>query len=81
MKWLSCYPSYLKSCGSPLKFSLTGEMELPFLNREKRKSLGKKKSLTGWSVSPFLFPSKITELILLGTMLRLMEIKDLFDGS
>lgn len=68
MKWFSCYPLYLKSWSSPLKFSLTGngENEPPVLKREKRKTWETHRLV---SVT-FLFPSKIRKLILLEIMLR-----------
>jgi len=46
----SHYPSYLRSCGSPVKFPVTGkgETQLPFLKRVKRMTWG----TTGQSVSP-----------------------------
>lgn len=74
MRRLSCYPSYLKSSGRPLKVSLTGNGErVPlFLKRGKRKIWETHRLV---SLTMFV-SSKITEPILLETMLRHTEIKE-----
>ena len=69
---LSHYPSYLRSCGSPVKFPLTetGETNLVFKKSRKEDPRNYR------PVSLTSVPGKVMELVLLATMLRHMENKE-----
>jgi len=77
MKLLSGYPSHWRSHGSLVQLPLTGKGETPPLLHKCFHNI----ILNYRPVSPTSVPGKITEQILLETMLRHMENKELTGDS